>query len=402
MTAEGSAKEAAHSDEPPKKRAAERQITKDDAPDGSDEEETAPGAGFPKADEATLKTRRILKARHPTAPPPSASVEAHGDETEQQQNNSNPFASISMSTGSVFGSGFGGGFGAATPGTGFGFASSTSGFGSAPESSAASVFGSSTAFSGGLASTTSSESAFGATSKPEPPSVMLPEEVELRNGEEEEECVVEFRAKSHILVDVEETKASEPERPSAPSVPPSSSTAPAARPTSEAGEATDESKSAADESNAEDKKETKEGDTTTSSEKEGMVSNDKEESKEAAQTNGDEKKSQKEWRELGIGPLRILKKDKCHTRVVQRRETQPGGAGTKLIVNVPLPKECTVALQGEKYVRLTTIEPSGKAAIFLLKVKTSKEAQELRDVLEKEIDKAASFVGKSGSAIRLD
>lgn len=254
----------------------------------------------------------------------------------------------------------------------------------------------------------SSESAsFGtASSKPEPPSVVLPEEVELRNGEEEEECVVEFRAKSFLLADVEEKEASElPEqRPSAPSVPPSSSNAPVAvRPTLEAAGtdevAANESKSAAEESQPEDKKEAKEGDATVS-EKEGELASDKEKSKEAAQTNGDkankpdEKNRQQEWRELGIGPLRILKKDECHTRLVQRRETVPGGAGTKLIINVPLPKECTVALQGEKYVRLTTIEPSGKAAIFLLKVKTSREAQELRDVLEMEIDEAASYVGK--------
>jgi hypothetical protein len=400
MAAESIAEEAGHSDEPPKKRAAERQITKDDGPGGSDdEEETAPGTGFPKADEATLKARRILKVRHPTAPPPFVSFEkTRDDETEHQQqsNRINPFASISLSTGSVFGAGFRGGFGGASnkPGTGFGFAGSV-GFGSAPgSSSTVSVFGSSTAFSGGLTSTASSESAFGATSsKPEPPSVVLPEEVELRNGEEEEECVIECRAKSHILVDVEEIKASEPERPSGPSVPPSSSTAPVARPSSDAGEAEDEVESAADESRAEDKNESKEKDATSSG-KGGEALNDKQESKEAAQTQCDEKKRQQDWRELGIGPLRILKKDNCHTRVVQRRETQPGGPGTKLIINVSLPKECTVALQGEKYVRLTTIEPSGKAAIFLLKVKTAKEAQELREVLEKEIDKAASFVGK--------
>lgn len=404
MTAESSDNEAAHNDEAPKKRTAERELTKDNYSEKSHDDEKGPETGFPKADEATLKKRRIVKANRP-----SKHLSSSGETNdEQSQNSNNPFANISMSTtGPIFGSAFaGGGFGAAK--AGFGFAS-TGGFVSnaTPGSSTASVFGGSTVFSGGLSSVASSESAsFGtASSKPEPPSVVLPEEVEIRNGEEEEECVVEFRAKSFILADVEEKEASEPpeQRPSAPSVPPSSSNAPVAvRPTLEAAGtdvAANESKSASEESQPEDKKKAKEGDATVS-EKEGELASDKEKSKEAAKTNGDkankpdEKNRQQEWRELGIGPLRILKKDECHTRLVQRRETVPGGAGTKLIINVPLPKECTVALQGEKYVRLTTIKPSGKAAIFLLKVKTSREAQELRDVLEMEIEEAASYVGK--------
>ena len=62
-----------------------------------------------------------------------------------------------------------------------------------------------------------------------------------------------------------------------------------------------------------------------------------------------------DWKEVGIGPLRVLTDDR-HARIVQRRETTPGGQGTKLILNLPLREECRVERRGDKFVRLAAFE----------------------------------------------
>jgi hypothetical protein len=78
--------------------------------------------------------------------------------------------------------------------------------------------------------------------------------------------------------------------------------------------------------------------------------------------------------------------------VVQRREAAKGGSGTKLILNAPLAKESEIARPDDRHVRFTTIEPSGKAAVYLLRVKTKTEADDLQRALEKEIAQAVSVV----------
>ena len=105
-----------------------------------------------------------------------------------------------------------------------------------------------------------------------------------------------------------------------------------------------------------------------------------------------ETKKKTKWREVGIGPLRVLKKD--HARIVQRRETAPGSLGTKLMVNIQLSQECTITRPSEKHVQLGAIM-NGKAASFLFKVKNFSEAQLLQDLFSKEIDQAPSCVSGS-------
>eukprot|EP00554_Chaetoceros_debilis_P000815 CAMPEP_0194095296 /NCGR_PEP_ID=MMETSP0149-20130528/56756_1 /TAXON_ID=122233 /ORGANISM="Chaetoceros debilis, Strain MM31A-1" /LENGTH=501 /DNA_ID=CAMNT_0038781237 /DNA_START=61 /DNA_END=1567 /DNA_ORIENTATION=+ len=74
------------------------------------------------------------------------------------------------------------------------------------------------------------------------------------------------------------------------------------------------------------------------------------------------------WKEVGIGPLRILKaatstssttteKDD-NVRIVQRRENTPGGQGTKLILNIRLGPDSGSVVQkkDDKYVRLLCFE----------------------------------------------
>lgn len=62
-----------------------------------------------------------------------------------------------------------------------------------------------------------------------------------------------------------------------------------------------------------------------------------------------------DWKEVGIGPLRVLTDD-THARIVQRRENTPGGQGTKLILNLPLRDECSVEKRGDKFLRLAAFE----------------------------------------------
>lgn len=115
---------------------------------------------------------------------------------------------------------------------------------------------------------------------------------------------------------------------------------------------------------------------------------------------------------MGIGPLKILSStvNGCTThRVVQRRESTPGGAGTKLILNVVLKEGVQVGKSGEKFVTLGVMEvvlpesinkeedpgvgeeedtskkgeKSVQAVQYLLKVKTAADADALRSSLEK-------------------
>lgn len=383
------------------KRAAERQITKDDREEGdNNDDHVEPSIGFPKADEETLKKRRIVKVKHPEK----------NDDGNEKKKSSNPFANLSKNSASVFGSGYGGGFGA-TAGTGsggFSFGggsfSAGSGFPTSPQganSSTASVFGSSTAFSGGIPSAASSESGFGTTASSAKSEQQLqspfPDQVELKTGEEDEECILTIRAKSFLLVEKEEIKTiKQVDEGSAHSVPPSSSNVSAADASQENGDKPEKGSTAADVEQAQSNDEPKNSQ-EDSNKKEMVLAAAKEEEKtdtQDGQKKSDEedtkKKKQQDWRELGIGPLRILKKDKEHTRVVQRRESAPGGAGTKLLVNAPLIKESKVGRLSDQHVRFTTIEPSGNAAVYLLKVKTKAEASQLQSLLEKEIAHAAS------------
>ena len=109
------------------------------------------------------------------------------------------------------------------------------------------------------------------------------------------------------------------------------------------------------------------------------------------------------WQELGIGPLKVLQKVRSPdsnaphsgadsgstclvsgnrspdvgsttTRLVQRRESAPNGPATKVILNVPLWKESTLARSSERYVSLTTLSESGQGETFLFKFKAPADA----------------------------
>lgn len=370
-----------------KKRVAERQITKDDGDNASQQDDTEeqPSMGFQKADEETLKKRRIVKAKR--------TGQATKPNGEDEAPKTNPFAKLASSS-SVFGSGFkSSGFGANNTSGGFGFGKSGggfsvgSGFGAksqAANSSTASVFGS--GFSG--TSSESASTAFGATSSSSKPEAhAFPDEMELKTGEEDEVCVLEVRAKTHQFVEKNKVQSdAATKQDSAPSVPPSSSNTTAAKEKDEkSGQKESDTTMSAeqDETTKEKPKESQEETNQDAESKEGK----KEEQKPKASS-----KKHQDWQELGIGPLRILRKSKGHSRVVQRRESAPGGAGTKLLINAPLSKESQVTRPSDQHVRFTTIEPSGKAAIYLFKFKLKAEANRLENVLKTELANAASLV----------
>jgi hypothetical protein len=392
--------------EPPKnKRTAERQITKDD--DNNDEDdchpmdktEVEPTGTFQKADPATLAARKILKAKRPP-----------GNEEAAAEKTSNPFAmAFSKTGGSVFGSafgsasggttvagGFGSGFGSGTTG-GFEFASkgatatsfgsvfgstTTSSFGSTPTGS--SIFGH--AEGGGLAGGGFGSSAFATATVAAPAVDSILPEVDVKTGEEEEALLHEVRAKTFELVEEEDVVATittDGPIPASSSIPPSIQTTPTHE-KKEEPETKDEEKNSDQDGNGESGKEpSKEDNSEPVDIKTGEASDDTKPAVDA------EDKKKTKWREVGIGPLRVLKKDR--TRVVQRRETAPGSLGTKLMVNVQLRQECTITRPSEKHLQLGAII-EGKPASFLFKLKNSLEAQALQDLLKSEIQIAESYV----------
>lgn len=175
------------------------------------------------------------------------------------------------------------------------------------------------------------------------------------------------------------------------------------------------------------------------------------------------------WREVGIGPLRILRTkqqkktsqiDKSndnsnHTtdnkskdtkalcsnatfRIVQRRECTPGGPGTKVILNIVIGGDvpCTISRQADKYVQLMTVcydnssqnntnnetndneletkettsgqsndmnataaLKKGDSIMYLFKVKTVEEADELQKQLEACISESEGAGDSQGETV---
>lgn len=139
-----------------------------------------------------------------------------------------------------------------------------------------------------------------------------------------------------------------------------------------------------------------------------------EDNKEGSQSDEQvSQEQQKNWREVGIGPLRVLKTKQINPsspkqsssstddttssttfRIVQRRECTPGGPGTKVILNIIIGGDvpCTISRQTDKYVQLATVScgeegkedtaKKGDSIMYLFKVKTIEEADDLQKKLE--------------------
>lgn len=417
-----------NNDEPAakKKRGADRQITKDDDPEGDEggQDDTADGS-FRKADSSVMAGRRVVKARRPMA-----SV-AEATEAVAAKPSSNPFANTTLVADSsdsnkpkAFGAGSGfGGFGSATTAAsssstgvgGFGSGSSGGfgsagtqfkGFATAPATTTTGGFGSSGGFGSASATATTADGVttknlfdtsktsvpsfgFGAAKPSEDDSnnndktktaggesassdapatntsnnfstVQLPESdaVVVTTGEEGETVLFEERAKSFLRVmvdpkadDTEQTKTTQ--QAAAPCVAPSSASTFAKKEDSDADAAA-----------GSPAKQKQDGEESESAAAVVAVVND-EDTNNAAAAKTAAATTEKRWKDVGVGPLKLLKGSKPGAyRIVQRYQGKnPGDKPTRVLVNEVLYREATMLKQGEKYMQLT-LPPNGTIYSF--------------------------------------
>jgi len=395
-------------DEPPakKKRGADNQITKDDYEDGDNDDDAENDDrlkpdSFKRASDEVLAKRKIVKvnrkfgASKPAEPSPTAA----SDKSESSKPvSSNPFASTnfaspSSSTKTGFGfessSGFGAtgsndngssGFGSGSSGfgngsssfgsgggfAGVGTAGKSSGFGSG--STAGFVFGSKSSSNGGSTSLFGSPAASGITfslsSKADTvkkdvantKTPKLPDKVDLKTGEEDEEEIHSGRCKSFEWVLEKSSGAT----------------------TSSANGSNDsDGKNSPTKTNPSVQSSTQFQAAISSKKDDG----DEKDSKSASTENGaaasNASAETHRWSELGIGPVKILrsKKNPERLRLVQRRESSKNGPATKVILNIPLWREstCVRDRQALQYMRLKTMK-EGKMCQYSLKFKENSDA----------------------------
>ena len=446
------------------KRAADRQVTKDDYEDleANEGEEAGPGT-FQKANEEKLKARRILKvvgvkgansgvtgksdaekssknSDLKTDGSSGKSIKTESaDKVSQSKANANPFAAVSFGNKEIGSSSTSNAaetsslsfnssssnnkspFASIATSSGFGFGSSsntndqtkenkqqTSGFGtiaSAPASASLSYFssGNSNPFAA-AAKTSSGFGTFGSSSvnedkditpasptiasnddkatnnnRLEQQSAILQAESNVVNGEEEEECMMECRAKLFRLTKKigegqKSVGMSENDGNSAP-VAASQSGPPNLSSLTNKKDEEDDTKG--DDDKAKDDKGGKDDNKTAKPECSNKAKND----------------TDTEWREVGIGPVRLLRtktKKEISTRVVMRRETHPGGSGTKVILNVKLIRLANVSKSGDKFLRLTLVAEENKPVNYLFKVKTVDHVNQLMKHMKTGIAEAAN------------
>jgi hypothetical protein len=382
-----------------KKRRSNIQLNKDDHPDGEcdddgelNDEGEKRSDPFKRASEDVLKGRKIVKVskKWETASGGGAgsggvfgNVTLVADKNEEKDDAADKtdgatekkeedapsvfgatakvptFGSATSSFG-TFGSGFGSvsnGFGAiksdengtdAQPKSAFGSGFASSGFGS-KSSPTSSGFGTEKD-----APKPDNEGAFTASTCTTEKVIL--QSTAVNNGEENEDCMYEVRAKLYKLAPVQEVEEKEEAGEHVPSVPSTS----------------------------------------------GRLELKTEEKKE------EETKVDKmifEWKDRGVGPVRVLKgkdnslkqaeeKDnKSHARIVQRQETSQGGQGTRLILNAYLvPGVCKVTRTSEKIIQLAPLNnivedgSGGVVGSYSLRVKTAVEADELQTALEKVLE----------------
>lgn len=352
-----------------KKRTAERQIIKgeEETADEINETNLLESGTFPKASLEALQGRRIVKAtRHSHPPPAIEPTEKQPQkllttlEEKKDDKNMNPFAKsgfgkfsavnpfqIPLTNSTSFSFGGGDSLGATgTRSSAFVSAAAmkTPGFGS--------IISSATA-----ATTTAGVASFAAPTRDEPnqqkgdeeenvdggdsnsgheghepeqnaafiPTQIfsLPPETEEANGEENEKCILQLRAKLYSLVDHSTSSQS--------------------------------AQSSQQQENDKDQ-----DDNNANNGKNSEISTSKIEQHQSI--------ANRSWKEVGIGPVRILQQRRpqqdleeksqsettTNTRIVQRRESTPGGMGTKLILNIPIRRETVVHRQGDKHILVST------------------------------------------------
>lgn len=314
------------------KRTADRQITKDDAPD-SDTAAEDQGEGFVKADAETLAKRRIVRVKRPT------NTSTTSSSSSTAKSSSNPFGGVHLSTSTSSKSVFGTSFGFSSGNSVFGGSSTFSGFGQAAKST--NTFGFGSAVTKSTSTTDSDKKTEDDTSKAKEEQklvVQLPQNVDIVSGEEDAKLLYTVRSKTFQLVAAAAAQTPAAHDVPHPSVPPSSSTASVA-------------------------KDKKEGDEWT-------------------------------WKEVGIGPLKLLQEEDSF-RLVQHRQVEPTGAITKLLWNLPLYSSTKVTAVNDKNVRVDCINPQQGVVRLLIRTRLASDSIELMKALENTIQQAKSLgVGK--------
>lgn len=403
-----------------KKRGADHQITKDDYEDegdgdsGNNEDKLKQGS-FARASEDVLAKRKIYKAKRTVASAASSSDKAastgfgSGSSTfasatpaASSGGSSNPFASTVLASSStekagspakkVFGFGSATGFGTATSGlsagngssgfgggggfAGVGTSGKSSGFGSSSTGSTQGfVFGSSSNGSGTTKSlfgnTGASKISFSLSSSKKSDNsndssgtkgvdasktTKLPDKVDLKTGEEDEEAIHSGRCKSFEWV-VEIADGTDGGSADA-NDDGDDRTSPNKNKTNLSVQSSTQFQAAiSSSSNGEDQNDNAKGSKSAS---------------DATPANGKHR-----WMELGIGPVKILrsKSNPERLRLVQRRESSKMGPATKVILNIPLWREstCERDRQALQYLRLKTMK-EGKMCQYSLKFKENADA----------------------------
>lgn len=225
-----------------------------------------------------------------------------------------------------------------------------------------------------------------------PATVQLPNDIEVKTGEEDEKIVNQERCKSWLRVKDDKNTinkndsnqfSTSGDKPSNPSVKPSTefqvtiskteddkkdgnTQSPASNADNSSNKQTETEKHSEDnEDCCDDTKEPKDT-------KESIVSNaiGNKSSDEQSET------EQYRWQEIGIGPMKLLQstKNPDRFRLVQRRESSKNGPATKLILNIPLWKESKCERNKDQlYLNLKTFD-GGKLCTYLFKFKDSKQA----------------------------
>mmetsp|Transcript_18337 Transcript_18337/g.42258 ORF Transcript_18337/g.42258 Transcript_18337/m.42258 type:complete len:473 (-) Transcript_18337:2338-3756(-) len=407
-----------------KKRGASHQITKNDFEDCDNDEaenEDKLKQGFSRASDEVLLKRKIYKVKRSSETPKPTNAEAQNgtgeaptpdsstdkeSTTKTGSSSSNPFASTILASSTekatelvkspkkVFGFGSASGFGATGSGSsgfgggegfaGVGSSGKSSGFGSSgstgtsefafasSSSTTKSLFGNSDGsgitFSLSKESDTRNASAstktVGTTE-----TTKLPDKVDLKTGEEDEDAIQTVRCKSHEWVEDDGGKISD----SVGSNGDNDSKRNKANPSIQSSTQFQAAISTVN-SNVPDKKGS------------GDVKGDKSDSSSTREngtegTASDRKSSANavkfRWMELGIGPVKILKSKSNpeRLRLVQRRESSKMGPATKVILNIPLWKESTCERKKDdlRYVYLNSIK-EGKVCQYLFKFKENADA----------------------------
>lgn len=235
------------------------------------------------------------------------------------------------------------------------------------------------------------------SSNPTPVSLVPIISVAVSNGEELERCIYQVRAKlyrlenqdSHSSTTITTTK--------------SSNTSEFMKSTSK--ESTDQLDGKATETSCEEKT-----DCNDSVERTGSESTEKT-GKAVSISSISATSKRLEWIEVGTGPVKFLQTSVqseeggnsnsesgatsvYESRVVMRRESQPGGAGTKLLLNLLLRSGVvSVAKISERAVRLTCVEGGDGGRVrpvsFLLKTQQAQEADKIVSTVTALLDEKA-------------